>query len=320
MASPPDPGNLFLASNGEVGQSDIEKITLSLLTYGDRVWLPASFALSPLLSEEVREHTTRKIESFIEAGLVQLWTLEGERSGPEHLAHRVIAQSEQADLREAIDTVVLPAIPAVITDRPSKQIDTASRVIETRHELWHLGIAAQCSAPGIVLGGRLRPAVAKVQPLGFDNLRDRYARELFDTFEIRSLGALETKDIADLRKHITRYRSHFDDLINMEPTALNSEDEIVKRCRHEFREYLHLVDDVLRGKVGVGEVNTAYETGSLFLEVAGYAIPMAGLLPLSMKFYHWLKDRHKYRFAFYLHRIKTVAEDRAARGVAAKHN
>jgi len=307
-----EPSSLFLASNGEVRQSDLEKITLSLLTYGDKIWLPASFSLSPLLVDEVRIRTARKIESLIEAGLICLWTLEGVQNENVRSADRVIGQNEQSELIEAIDTVVLPATTAVITDRPSNQIDTASRVIETRHELWHLGIAAQCSAPGIVLGGRARSGPGKTLPVGFENLRDRYATGIFDAFRIHSLASLEVRDITDLRHQIIGYRSHIDEILNMEPTITNNEEAIINVCRLEFRKYLQLVDELLRSKAKVGGIDNIYDATGLILEAVGHAIPMGGLLPLSKKFYVWLRDRRRYRFALYMHRLKTVAEDRAA--------
>jgi hypothetical protein len=125
----------------------------------------------------------------------------------------------------------------------------------------------------------------------------RYCETLFEQFEIPSLVNLSCEDIFKIRSSVSSFRRRIDELL-VHHTAEGMDDfATLSECRLLFKEYLELVDAALKDRAQL--VNS-----DLVLNVVGLALPVVGLGSIAKRFCMWLKDRDKYRFTLYMHRLK----------------
>ena len=294
--------DLYLSSNGEVTLADWQQIVHSLVTYGDSVWIPVDYSISLMLPKDTAEVVARNVLEMIQAGLINLWSYE--ESAEAKRASLVVTSGVQKDLKDQIDDTVFSGVDEMMGAGSLHEIDTASRIIEYRHELWNLGVAALCDADGIVYERESARHGNKGAGTQYEQMNLKLCETLFKQFEIPSLVNLSCDDVLKVRQNVTSFRQRIDKLLTTRSSNEIEESVLIAECRSLFQEYLELAGTALRDRAQL-------VSSDLVLNVVGTVLPVAGLGSIAKRFCVWLKNREKYRFALYMHRLKEVGSHRA---------
>lgn len=288
---------LYLSSNGEVALADWQQIVHSLVTYGDSVWIPADYGVAPNLPNDIATRVRRNLNELIQADLVRLWSYE--ESADANNASVVLTSGARQDLKDQIDDTVFSETDALMHSGSPREIDTASRIIEYRHELWNLGLASLCNADGVVYGRETTRHGNKGAGTQYEEMNRKYCERLFEQFEIPSLVNLTCDDILKVRTDVSSFRRRIDKTLVQHPSIDLDDAALIAECRSLFKEYLEVAGASLQDRARL--VNS-----DLVLNVVGIVLPVAGVGSIAMRFCSWLKNRGKYRFALYMHRLKEV--------------